>query len=195
MIWNPFHMQIWEEVEIVFPQSYKKILALLVHGTHLEEAKVCNHLHHPLAFLMPWCSFSFEFKERKKVCERITKRAIRIIPKVTILSVWKFVTEIPIDLHGISTNRTLNFPQLTISNKILYSISCSESPPPGTHKVPPPFLPFNTKTLIPNGALHPKEHFSFFWKLIAPLCIYLFSFTQDSSAILVCYVTWVTSTS
>ena len=28
--------------------------------------KVYNHLHYPLAFLMPWCSFSFEFKERKK---------------------------------------------------------------------------------------------------------------------------------
>lgn len=35
--------------------------------TPVGRAKVYNWLHHPLAFLTPWCSFSSEFEKKKSV--------------------------------------------------------------------------------------------------------------------------------
>ena len=141
--------------------------------TPVGRAKVYNWLYHPLAFLMPWCSFSSEFEEKKKVCKRITKHVMGIIPKVTILSpLWSCMGICYQNTHRPSwyqyKQATLNFA--TAHNQQSNSLLCwLLRSPTGTHKCPsPPSPSFNTRELIPNGERHPKEHFFFFWKLIAP---------------------------
>lgn len=110
---NTVQMQIL--IMLHFQKAPKRLWCCWPHPTPLAVGKVCNRMYHSPAFLMPWCSFSTEFEEKKKKCtRRIMKHIMGITPKVSLLSpLWCYVRIYCHNTHRPSRNQykqaTINF--------------------------------------------------------------------------------------